>query len=144
MEGLKMKTLKNYIIDETIWNLKEREGETVYACDLAYTVFEGANVDGSYTYSTYEAVKWIKKYFDSLGEIVEEMQGQGLNAPNPFDEPEKFQVCVLLEGAQYLLSKCETVDKNWNEEIELTPKTIRKICRELREQKQKYDNGFYN
>ena len=138
-----MKTLKNYIIDETIWNLKEREGETVYACDLAYTVFESANVDGSYTDSTYEAVKWIKKYFDSLGEIVEEMQGQGLNAPNPFDEPEKFQVCVLLEGAQYLLSKCETVDENWNEEIELTPKTIRKICRELREQKQKYDNGFY-
>ena len=139
-----MKTLKNYIIDETILNLKEREGETVYACDLAYAVFESANVDGSYTYSTYEAVKWIKKYFDSLGEIVEEMQGQGLNAPNPFDEPEKFQVCVLLEGAQYLLSKCETVDENWNEEIELTPKTIRKICRELREQKQKYDNGFYN
>ena len=90
-----MKTLKNYIIDETIWNLKEREGETVYACDLAYTVFGSANVDGSYTYSTYEAVKWIKKYFDSLGEIVEEMQGQGLNAPNPFDEPEKFQVCVF-------------------------------------------------
>lgn len=139
-----MKTLKNYIIDEIVWNLKEREGETVYACDLAYTVFEGANVDGSYTYSTYEAVKWIKKYFDSLGEIVEEMQWRGLNAPNPFGEPEKFQVCVLLEGAQYLLSKCETIDENWNGEIELTPKTIRKICRELREQKQKYDNGFYN
>jgi hypothetical protein len=139
-----MKTLKNYIIDETIWNLKEREGETIYACDLAYTVFEGANVDGSYTYSTYDAIKWIKKYFDSLGEIVEEMQGQGLNAPNPFYEPEKFQVCVLLEGAQYLLSQCETIDENWDKEIELTPKTIRKICRELREQKQKYDNGFYN
>ena len=78
-----------------------------------------------------------------MGEIVEEMQGQGLNAPNPFDEPEKFQVCVLLEGAQYLFSKCETVDENWNEEIELTPKIIRKICKELRAQKQKYNDDFY-
>lgn len=138
-----MKTLKNYIIDETIWNLKEREGETVYACDLAYTVFESANVDGSYTYSTYEAVKWIKKYFDSLGEIVEELQANGIGAPNPFDEPEKFQVVILMEGAQYLLGKCETIEENWNEEIELTPKTIREICRELREQKQKYNDDFY-
>ena len=139
-----MKTLKNYIIDETIYNLKEQEGRTVYACDLAYTVFECANVDGSYTYSTYKAIKWIKKYFDSLGEIVDELKSNGMDTPNPFDEPEKFQVCILLEGAQYLLSQCETIDENWNDEIELTPKTIRKICRELREQKQKHDNGFYN
>ena len=138
-----MKTLKNYIIDETIYNLKEREGETVYACDLAYTVFEGANVDGSYTYSTYKATQWVKKYFDSLGEIVDELKSNGIDAPNPFDEPEKFQVCILLEGSQYLLSKCETIDENWNNEIELTPKIIRKICKELRAQKQKYNDDFY-
>ena len=138
-----MKTLKNYIIDEAISNLKEQEGRTVYACDLAYTVFESANVDGSYTYSTYKATQWVKKYFDSLGEIVDELKSNGMDAPNPFDEPEKFQVCILLEGAQYLLSQCETIDENWNEEIELTPKTIRKICRELREQKQKYNDDFY-
>lgn len=138
-----MKTLKNYIIDETIYNLKEREGETVYACDLAYTVFESANVDGSYTYSTYKATQWVKKYFDSLGEIVDELKSNGIDAPNPFDEPEKFQVCILLEGAQYLLSQCETIDENWNDEIELTPKIIRKICKELRAQKQKYNDDFY-
>ena len=138
-----MKTLRNYIIDETIYNLKEREGETVYACDLAYTVFESANVDGSYTYSTYKATQWVKKYFDSLGEIVDELKSNGIDAPNPFDEPEKFQVCILLEGAQYLLSQCETIDENWNDEIELTPKTIRKICKELRAQKQKYNDDFY-
>jgi len=138
-----MKTLRNYIIDETIYNLKEREGETVYACDLAYTVFESANVDGSYTYSTYKATQWVKKYFDSLGEIVDELKSNGMDAPNPFDEPEKFQVCILLEGAQYLLSQCETIDENWNDEIELTPKTIRKICKELRAQKQKYNDDFY-
>ena len=138
-----MKTLRNYIIDETIYNLKEREGETVCACDLAYTVFESANVDGSYTYSTYKATQWVKKYFDSLGEIVDELKSNGIDAPNPFDEPEKFQVCILLEGAQYLLSQCETIDENWNDEIELTPKIIRKICKELRAQKQKYNDDFY-
>lgn len=138
-----MKTLKNYIIDETILNLKEQEGRTVYACDIGYTVFESANVDGSYTYSTYKATQWVKKYFDSLGEIVDELKSNGIDAPNPFDEPEKFQVCILLEGSQYLFSKCETIDENWNDEIELTPKIIRKICKELRAQKQKYNDDFY-
>jgi hypothetical protein len=138
-----MKTLKNYIIDEIIWHLKDRENENIYACDLAYTLFEAANVDGSYTYSTYEATRWIKKYFDSLGEIVEELKANGIEAPNPFDEPEKFQVVIILEGAQYLLSQCETINENWNNEIELTPKTIRRICKELREQKQKYNDDFY-
>jgi hypothetical protein len=142
-----MKTLRDYIITETIDNLKELEGLEVYGANLAYKIFESANVDGSYTYSTYEAVKWIKKYFDSLGEIVEEMQGEGLNAPNPFDEPEKFQVVILLEGASYLIGQCQTVNEFWNEKKTLTKKIINKICKELREQKQgKYgrNNGFYD
>jgi len=138
-----MKTLRNYIIRETIENLHNLEDESCYGCDLAYEVFRGANADGSYTYSTYEAIQWIKRYFDGLGEVVEEMKANGLEPPNPFDRPEQFQVCILLEGAQYLLGRCETVDQHWNDEFTLTPKIIKSICRELRAQKQQYDDGFY-
>jgi hypothetical protein len=142
-----MKTLRDYIITETIENLKELEGLEVYGADLAYKIFESANVDGSYTYSTYKAKQWIKSYFDELGEIVEELKNNGLDAPNPFDEPEKFHVVILLEGASYLIGQCQTVNEFWDEEKTLTKKIINKICKELREQKQgKYgqNNGFYD
>jgi len=143
-----MKTLRDYIITETIDNLKELEGLEVYGADLAYKIFERANVDGSYTYSTYKAQQWIKSYFDELGEVVDniEMNLGKDSIPNVFDNPEGFQVVILLEGASYLIGQCKTVEEFWNEEKTLTKRLINKICKELREQKQgKYgrNNGFY-
>ena len=50
---------------------------------------------------------------------------------NPFQEPEKAHVWLLLEASQSVLSKLPTIDKNWNENIELTPKVIKKLTKEL-------------
>ena len=133
MEYLENNTIKNDVIDLLIDNLYNYEGSNVYGCDLAYTLFEGYNVDGSITYSTYKATEWIKNHFNELGEIVDEIKFQlgSENIPNIFDEPEKFMVIIYLEVASYLCGRCELIDKNWNNEIKLNTKTIETIKKQL-------------
>ena len=50
---------------------------------------------------------------------------------NPFSEPEKAHVILLLEASQSILSKLHTIDKFWNDEKELTPKLIQQLTKEL-------------
>lgn len=121
---------KNYI-KENIYN---HEGANVYACDLGDTLTEGINIDGSATYSTYEAKEYIKAWFDDAAMVHDYMQFNfGEIFINPFEEPERFHCFMIIEGVNCLLSQCETIDSAWNEEIELTPETIEKILLEVDE-----------
>jgi hypothetical protein len=125
--------MKEEIKKDLIEKLNEYEGQRVYACDLAYTLFESYNIDGSVTYSTYDAKEWIKKYFNELGEVVEEIKfnlGSEF-IPNIFEEPERFMVVIYLEVGASLLSQCKFIDDNWNNEIELTDENIEIIKKEL-------------
>jgi hypothetical protein len=49
-----------------------------------------------------------------------------------FDNPEGFQVCIMLYAAGQLLGQCDTVMAFWNEEQELTEEIIAKIKEELK------------
>lgn len=113
--------------------LDEYEDTTVYGCDLAYKLSESENCDGSYTYSSYKAKQWIKDNFEDLGEIVEEMEFQmGKDSiPNVFNNPENFQVVVLIEVACSLLSRCDVIDEHWNDRIELDEEHISIIKEQL-------------
>lgn len=119
------------IIDDLINKLDDYKGTTNYGCDLAYTLFEGYNVDGSVTYSTYDAREWIKKHFSDLGDVVENMKFNGLDVANVFDEPEKFMVQVYLETASSVLSRCEFIDDYWNDKFELDETNIVNIKTQL-------------
>lgn len=129
-----MNELKQWLIEEIKEHLYNYEDCEVYACDLAYTIFEGENIDGSYTCSTYQAKEWIKKYWDDIGEVIEEIKFQlgSEYIPNVFDEPEKFQVVVILEGASFILSQSDYISKHWNDRIKLTKVNIKKIIKGLK------------
>lgn len=133
--------MKKDIIERIINKLYDYEGETVYSCDLAYKLFEGENIDGSFTYSSYEAKKWIKNYFDDIGEVWEELEfefgGDFLKNYNLFENPEKFMCLIIIESASYILGKCEIIKNKWDEELTLNKKTITTIEKQL----QKEDNG---
>lgn len=133
--------MKKEIIDRIIDKLYDYEGETVYSCDLAYTLFESENMDGSFTYSSYDAKEWIKKYFDDIGEVWEELEfefgSDFLKDYNLFNNPEKFMVLIILESASYILGQCEFLENNWNNEITLNKENIEKIEKQLKEK----DNG---
>ena len=128
-----MATIKEFVADVLMDKLDEYEGTSSYGADLAYDLLQQYNVDGSYTYSTYEAKQWIASWFDELGEIVEEMTEEGLVPCNVFDNPEAFQVQIMLYVAGQLLGQCDTVNEFWNDKQELTEEIIAKIKEELNE-----------
>jgi hypothetical protein len=132
-----MDTLKNFVIDAMIVELNEMEDREIYGADLGYEIFETANCNGSYTCDAQEAKEFIKDYFESIGEVVEDIKfNLGTeNIPNPFTESERFQVVIMLEMSSSLIAQVSIVDENWNNEFTLTKETIEKITKELEEMK---------
>lgn len=126
-----METIKDFMVDVLKDKLDEYEGTSFYGCDLAYDLLQQYNIDGSYTYDTYEAKQWIQEHFDELGDIVKEMTEEGLPPCNVFDNPEAFQVQIMLSVAGDLLGQCETVTSFWDDEIILERDIIDKIKDEL-------------
>lgn len=129
--------MKKDIIERIIDRLYDYEETKVYACDLSYKLFEGENIDGTFTYSTYKAKEWVKDNFDDIGEVWEELQFQFgsdfLKDFNMFDNPEKFMVLIILESASYLIGKCKLIEDNWNSKITLDKKTIKTLKEQLKE-----------
>ena len=129
-----LKTLTDYCKDFIIDNLPDYLGTSVYGCDLGYTITEGINADGSCTYSTYEAKEYLKFWWDDAADYFQyEKDNFGENLYNPFKNPEAYMVCMVIEGVNSLLSQSSFIDKNWDNEIELTEKNIKKIIREIKD-----------
>ena len=122
---------KNYIID----HIENWEGSTKYACDLGNYLTEGPNIDGSLTYSTYMAKEYIREWWYEAGEYWEyEKDNFGENLNNPFDNPEAYMVCMVIEGVNAILSRCQYIEDNWNDEITLDEDTIKMIIEQVKEQ----------
>lgn len=141
MNYLENNPIKEFVKREIIKKLKDLKGceEQCYLCDLSYTLFEAENIDGAYFYDDYEARKWINKNFEYIGEIVEEIRFQfDPDYANKillyvFDNPDRFIVVIVLEVASYLMSRCGTVDKYWNDEITLTDEILNNLIKEIKE-----------
>lgn len=135
MEYLENNNIKNEVIEKLIEELENYKDTEHYGCDLAYDLLEGYNMDRTITYSTYIAKEWVKNNFDDLGEIVEEIQANGLEVPNVFNSPELFMVVIYLEVANYLIGQCEFINKNWNDSFILNDKNICTITKQLNQLK---------
>ena len=121
------KFCKEYICD----HLDEMEGVTVYGCDLAYTLCENDNINGTMTYNRKAAVDYICEWWYDCAEFSEyEKQNLGERS-DPFENPEAFMVRMVIEGISYLLSQCSVIDENWNDQIELTADIISEIKEEI-------------
>lgn len=120
--------LINTIIDK----LNDYQGTNSYMCDLSGKLFEGENANGSVLFNTYQTKEFIKANFDLFGDLVEYCKDNMDIVLNPFQEPEKAHVILLLEASQSILSKLPTVDKFWSDEKELTPKLIKQLTKELK------------
>lgn len=131
--------MKKYIIDSLIEKLEylKDENRKFYGCDLSYELWESENIDGTITYNSYQAKEFIKKYYDDIGEVWEELNfnfdQDYLSKFNMFDNPEKFMLLIVLEASSYLLGKCQLIDKYWNDETILTNYKIEKLIKQLNE-----------
>jgi len=124
-------TALNSIKSDIIERLNDYKGGTYCGCDLAYKLFEGENTNGSVFCNTYKTVEFIKANFELFGELVEYYQDNFSETLNPFTEPEKAHVILLLEASQSILSKCDFIERNWNEQFELTETAIEEITEQV-------------
>lgn len=137
-----MERKKNYVAyckAHAIDALEEMKGwgNSSYGCDLSYTLTQEINVNGSATFSTHQAKEYIKFWWDEAAEVYDYQKwNYGDPICNPFDEPERFHVCMIIEGVSALCANCPTIEEFWNDKIELDNKTINRIIREIRAQKE--------
>ena len=130
----KLETLTDYCKNFITDHLENYFEQSIYGCDLGSTITEGINVNGSCTYSTYKAKEYIKFWWDEASDYFQyEKDNFGENLHNPFERPEAFMVCMVIEGVNSLLSKSKFIDDNWNNDIKLTEKNIKKIIREIKD-----------
>ena len=137
MVFLKNNPVKNFVVDEMINKLNDYRGQEVYASDLAFKLFECENMTGSYWCNAFKSQEWLKNNFDYLGEIIEEIKNNFDNELikdlfiDFFDNPEKVQLIIILEVANYITNVLPTICDNWENEIELTPQIINQLTKEL-------------
>ncbi len=119
--------LRKTIIDR----LNDYKNTDVYGSELAYTLFEGENANGSVFCNTYETKEFIKNNFDLFADFSEYYKDNFGESLDIFGEPEKAHVILLLEASQFVLSNLNTVDEFWNDSKELTEELINAIVEEL-------------
>ena len=128
-----MLRLEKFVKKEIESRLNEFEENEIYLGDLSFKLFEPEYSCKSYSCSSYESIKWIKDYFEELDEIVEEYEDEfGISVPNPFSEPEKFQLVVITYLADKILSNAiYNAGLDIDETIELTYKVTNDIIEAL-------------
>lgn len=127
------KTIRTEVAADLADKLEQNIGREIYGANLAFTLFEGYNIDGSVTYSRYKVAEWIKEHFDELGEIVENMRDNWEYdaGADIFDNPEKFMTSCYLWVASEICGQLESVAEFWDDGGELTQERADKIRAEL-------------
>ena len=128
---MKAKTFYTDLRNTIIERLNDYKGSDVYGSDLAYTLFEGENANGSVFCNTYKTKEFIKNHFDLFAEFSEYYKDNSGESLDIFAEPEKAHVILLLEAAQMVLSNLDTINEFWNDSKELTEELINAIVEEL-------------
>ena len=133
--------MNDYIIDLLVRKLEDYEDMSIYGCDMAYTLLEQYNIDGSITYNTYKAKKWLKENVEEIGDFLENYKfnfgDEALSqlALDIFNSPEKAMVIICLEKAYEIMASLEFIKENWNNEIVLTKENINIIKSELEKER---------
>ena len=119
--------LEKWVLGEIKDKLEDYKDQELNACDLALILFESENVNGSYDCNQWDAIGWIKEYFDELGDEVKLYKEECGEMLNPFDDPEKFQVIITTNVADRLCSSNSYITEHWDETITLDGETIKAI-----------------
>ena len=99
-----------------------------YCCDFCMTITDGANCDGTLTYSRSEAIDYLCEWWGDAAEYWNyEKDNFGENLHNPFDNPEAYMVCMVIEGCSAILSRVPFIEENWSEKVVIDDERIKEI-----------------
>jgi hypothetical protein len=121
---------QNYIAN----HLDNLKGETFDSnLELAISLYEYDNINGSMTYSTYQAQDFIKSWFYNVGLFIEQYQNDLGEIPqhNPFTQPELFHCLMVIYGVQNILASVSMINDN-QEPFTLTQEIIEHIKKEIK------------
>ena len=121
---------KNFIVD----NLDAYVGTDVYGCDLSSTLTEEINVNGSATFSRQKAIDYIKEWFDEAAEVYNyQVENYGRATQNPFENPEAWMVCMIIEGCVNAWKKFGTMrlnlQKSWQNRLRKKSKVFQSVSK---------------
>lgn len=127
-----METFTEYCVDYIERELFGHKGRIVEACDLAFDLTQGPNANGSLTYSRSNAIEYLKEWWYDAADYFDYEKSNFGEAQNPFDNPEAYMVCMVIEGVRSLIDQTTPIQKAWNERVELTGETINQILNEVK------------
>ncbi len=113
-----LNNLEKDVLEMMIYNLDNMEGREGYVSDLAFDLFESENMDSTITYDREKAKEWIAELFHDMGDVIEEMAAEWDMTPNPFSNPEAFQVQVVIFLASRLIDCSDFVARRYEEECD--------------------------
>lgn len=123
---------ENYCKDYIKDHISDYVGNAYYMCDLGCEITDAPNCDGTLTYSRALAKDYIREWWNEAAEYWNyEKLNFGENIHNPFDSPETYMVCMVIEGVRSLLSQCTEVNEQWDEKVELTQDLADSICEQI-------------
>lgn len=126
-----MEDFITYCKDYVAEHIDGYEGQRVYLSELGWTITEGPNADGTLTFSTAKAMDYLAEWrWEAADYWQYEKDNFGDNLHNPFDNPEAYMVCMVIEGVRALIDGAIWklgLDDEWDDEVELTADLIEKI-----------------
>ena len=126
-----MEDFITYCKDYIAANIDGYEGQRVYLSELGWTITEGPNMDGSLTYSRADALEYLREWWTEAADYFDYEKSQfGDHLHNPFDNPEAYMVCMVIEGVRQLIDGAIWklgLEDEWDDEVELTADLIEKI-----------------
>lgn len=120
--------IDSYIEDQ----LHNYAGSKVYMCDLGMLLTEEINFNRNYkNFSWQQAVDFAVEYIDDAADVFEYYKTELGMSPNFFENPNEYVVFMIIYGVENRLCESNTVDNQWNEEVELTEDIVKQILSDL-------------
>ena len=109
--------------------LPEWEDTECIACDLGCKLTESINASG---YIVKDAWDFLSNHLkDARDEYEYEKENFGNVLHNPFEAPDAFVTCMMINVVESILSQIPYIDEHWNDDIVLTKGVIRNILSHL-------------
>lgn len=109
--------------------LPDLEDIECYACDLGNNLTEDINMMG---YDVDDAWAFLSNHLkDARDEYEYEKFNYGSCLHNPFEEPDAFVTCIMINVVESIISQIPYIDQHWNDNILLTKGVIRNILSHL-------------
>lgn len=127
-----METYTEYCKSHIIDTIHDYVGSDYYMADFCYEITQYMNANGTCTFSRAKASEYLKEWWSDCGMYWEfEKDNYGTHSYNPFDDPEAYMVCMVVEGCASLLSASSFMREHWDERLTLTDEIADEIAAEV-------------